>query len=52
MYLAVAAIFRRFDLVLFETDRQRDVDTSRDCFIAGPSSKSPGIRVLLEKELS
>ena len=52
MYLVVATVFRRFELKLFETDRQRDVDSSRDCFVGVPSSSSPGIRVLLAQQIN
>ena len=52
MYLVVATVFRRFELELFETDRQRDVDSSRDCFVGVPSSNSPGIRVLLAQDVN
>ena len=51
MYLAIAAVFRRFELSLFETNRQRDVDSSRDCFTGEASSESKGIRVVMVKEL-
>ena len=51
MYLAVAAVFRRFELELFETNRQQDVDSSRDCFTGEACSSSKGIRVVVVKEL-
>jgi hypothetical protein len=35
----------RFDLELFETYRERDVDYIRDCFIGEPDPASQGIRV-------
>lgn len=49
MYLAIAAIFRRFELKTFETDRQRDVDSTRDCFTGEASSKSQGVRVVVKE---
>ena len=51
MYLAVAAVFRRFELETFETDRQRDVDSSRDCLTGEASSKSKGVRIVVLKEI-
>ena len=51
MYLFVATVFRRFELELFETDRHRDIDSSRDYYVGVPSSNSPGFRVLLAKDM-
>jgi hypothetical protein len=45
IYLGLAAILRRFDLELFDTVRQRDVDTVRDCFVGMPSPQSKGVRI-------
>ncbi|KAG9243560.1 cytochrome P450 [Calycina marina] len=47
IYIMLAAIFRRFDLDLFETTRERDVDFTRDCFLGQPSLESKGVRVQL-----
>lgn len=38
-------IFRRFNLRLFETYRERDVDIQRDCFLGEPDLKTQGVRV-------
>ncbi|KIX00556.1 uncharacterized protein Z518_09621 [Rhinocladiella mackenziei CBS 650.93] len=50
LFLAVARIMTRFDMVLFETDRSRDVDVVRDCIIGLPSPESKGIRVKITKD--
>lgn len=52
MYLALAAIVRRFDLALFDTDRARDVDSSRDCFTGEASVHIPGTRVTVREILA
>lgn len=51
LYLAVAAVFWRFELELVDTNRERDVDSSRDCFTGEASAKSKGVRVLVTSEL-
>jgi hypothetical protein len=43
--LVLGTVFRRFDLELYETLRQRDIDIVQDCFIGEPSRDSPGVRV-------
>jgi hypothetical protein len=45
MYMSLATILCRFDLQLFETNRERDVDYTRDCFLGEADPSSPGIRV-------
>ncbi|KAL8722842.1 MAG: hypothetical protein Q9225_000729 [Loekoesia sp. 1 TL-2023] len=45
LYIVIACLFRRFDLELHDTIRERDVDAVRDCFIGEPSPKSLGVRV-------
>jgi cytochrome P450 len=45
IYLASAALLRRFDLQLFETSRERDVDVCRDCFVGLPRKDTKGVRV-------
>lgn len=49
IYLTLAAIFRRFDLELFETGRERDVDEARDLFIPYTRKESKGVRVVLKE---
>lgn len=44
LYTAVSAIFRRFELELHDTIRERDVDHSRFWFIGEPSRGSEGVR--------
>ncbi len=50
LFLTVARIMTRFDMVLYETVRSRDVDVVRDCIIGLPSSESKGIRVRITKD--
>lgn len=45
LYLALAMIFRRFELQLFDTNRERDIDIQRDCFLGEPDIKTQGVRV-------
>lgn len=45
IYLSMAYVFRRFDLELYETTRERDIDHVRDCFIGEVSPSSKGVRV-------
>ena len=49
LYIAIACLFRRFNLELHETVRERDVDGVRDCFGIEPSLESLGVRVKLAK---
>ena len=45
MYMSLATILCRFDLQLFETLWERDVEHTRDCFLGESDRASPGIRV-------
>lgn len=45
MYMSLAVILTRFDLELYDTEWERDVYYSRDCFLGEPAPDSPGIRV-------
>ena len=45
LYIVIAFLFRRFDLKLHDTIRERDIDFVRDCFIGEPSPESVGVRV-------
>jgi cytochrome P450 len=47
LYIALAQVFRRFDLELFETDRS-DVDIKHDFFVPHPKLDSKGVRVLVK----
>lgn len=50
LFLTIAAVFRRFDLELFETTID-DVKIVRDAFVGAPRAGSKGVRVLVKKEL-
>lgn len=45
LYIVIASVFRRFDMELYDTVRERDVDAVRDCFIGETSPESRGVRV-------
>ncbi|EED22467.1 flavonoid 3-hydroxylase, putative [Talaromyces stipitatus ATCC 10500] len=45
IYLVMAAIFRRFNLQLVDTDFKRDIETVRDCFLTEARLESQGIRI-------
>lgn len=45
MYLGIAALVSRFDMELYDFQRERDLDTVRDCFIGLPTKESKGVRV-------
>lgn len=45
MYLGLATVLRRFELELFDTVRERDVDVVRDCFVGMPMPEAKGVRV-------
>ena len=45
----MACVFRRLNLELHDTIRERDVDGVRDCFGVEPSLESLGVRVKLAK---
>lgn len=48
IYMALAAVFRRFDFELYETDRERDIDVKYDYITPKPSRESKGLRVLVK----
>ncbi|MCJ1396152.1 hypothetical protein MMC18_009041 [Xylographa bjoerkii] len=51
IYLALAAIYRQFDVQLFETTQERDVDVVHDYFIGMPQMDSPAaFRALLPSD--
>lgn len=45
IYIILASLFRRYDLELHETIRERDLDIVRDCFLGEVRSDTKGIRV-------
>lgn len=48
LYLTLATLFRRYDMELFDTVRERDVDIYYDGFLPQPSPQSKGVRVLFK----
>lgn len=51
LFLTIAAVFRRFDLELFETTRD-DVGLARDGFVPRPKAGSKGVQVIVRGEVS
>ena len=49
MYLGLAAMFRRYKMTLYDTERSRDVDHTWGGFVGEPATNSKGIRVLINK---
>jgi cytochrome P450 len=47
LYVAIATIFRRFDIELFETTRE-DVDFVLDMVVPMPPRKSKGVRAVIK----
>lgn len=52
MYMVISALFRRFELELYDTIRERDIDIVRDCFLGEPHPDSVGVRVKVVKVYS
>lgn len=51
LHITLATIFRRFEFELFETTREKEIDTARDCFLAETEPGSVGVRVKVAKVL-
>lgn len=47
MFLTIAAVFRKFDMGLFETTID-DVRIERDFFVAAPKLGSKGVRAVVK----
>jgi hypothetical protein len=45
LYFAIAMLWRRLDLEVYDTLEERDVWTTNDCFIGMTDLKSEGVRV-------
>jgi hypothetical protein len=50
LFLVLAALFRRFDLELFETDVE-DVRVLRDKFVGMAGKGSQGVRIIVKGEV-
>ena len=48
--ITLVTLFRRFEFELFDTVKERDIDTARDCFLAEPLPGSLGVRVRVVRE--
>jgi cytochrome P450 len=51
LYMALVYVFRSFEMETYETIKERDVETTNDCFIGMTDLSSVGIRVKILKEL-
>jgi cytochrome P450 len=51
LQITLTTIFRRFEFELFETTREKEIDTARDCFLAETEPGSVGVRVKVVKVL-
>jgi hypothetical protein len=51
LYIVLATVFRRLDLVLYDTIRERDIDVARDNILGEPSLESKGVRGRLASTL-
>ena len=49
--MALARVLRSFEMEPYETTKERDIETTNDCFIGMTDLKSVGIRVKVLKEL-
>ncbi|OQE10007.1 hypothetical protein PENVUL_c005G07059 [Penicillium vulpinum] len=50
LYLTIAHLITRFELELYDTIWERDVENSHDCFIGVADLSSPGIRVKITRD--
>ncbi|RDW60238.1 hypothetical protein BP5796_11844 [Coleophoma crateriformis] len=50
LYLATAAVVRRFEFELYDTVRERDMESVRDCFVGLPMPGSKGLQVRVVKK--
>lgn len=48
LYMLLAGIFRRFNLTLFETSREIDIDVQGGGPLGEPSRQTKGIRVCVD----
>ncbi|KAK0105231.1 hypothetical protein ONS96_004631 [Cadophora gregata f. sp. sojae] len=48
LFLTVATVFRRFELELFDTIRERDIDLAYDGFLPQPGPEAKGVRVIFK----
>ncbi|KAI1633230.1 putative flavonoid 3-hydroxylase [Biscogniauxia mediterranea] len=50
LYVVIASIFRRKNLELYDTIRERDIDIVRDCFLGETAHNTKGVRVKYTEE--
>ncbi|KAL5325161.1 hypothetical protein ACEPPN_006284 [Leptodophora sp. 'Broadleaf-Isolate-01'] len=48
LFLTIATVFRRYELELFDTIRERDIDLAYDGFLPQPSPEAKGFRVVFK----
>jgi hypothetical protein len=47
LYIVLASVLRRFELQLHDVVYERDVESTRDCFIGEARMESQGVHVTL-----
>ncbi|KAH9885949.1 putative flavonoid 3-hydroxylase [Xylariomycetidae sp. FL2044] len=51
LYIALASLFRRRTLELYDVIKERDIDIVRDCFIGEVSLETKGVKIRLAKDV-
>lgn len=46
LFFVISSVLRRYDLELYDTEWERDVELTRDCFVGMPRPGSQGVRVI------
>lgn len=49
MSLVLAEMVVRYDMSLYDTTRERDIDHARDLFLGRPDKSSKGVRVKIRR---
>ena len=51
LYIAIATIFRRYDMELYDTIRERDINLAYDGFLPQPSRGNKGVRIIFKDKV-
>ena len=51
LYIAIATIFRRYHMELYDTIRERDINIAYDGFLPQPSRGNKGVRVIFKNKV-
>jgi hypothetical protein len=49
--MAISTIFRRYDMELYDTIRERDINIAYDGFLPQPSRGNKGVRVIFKNKV-